>query len=121
MSHIGIINAQMQVMDYLFGSMLAALAVTVLLCRRNLTHHKPISWITLATSTIIGNLLAFIVILFCQEGWHVFSAQAWSRSIGEWLLLGMLFGFIAAFSALPALAVTVYYHRLAERAESPAV
>lgn len=107
-------------MDYLAESMLATLVVTVLLCRHHLKHHKAISWVTLATSTIIGNLLAFITVLSCQEGWHVFSAQAWSRSVGQWLLLGVLFGFVALFSALPALLVTVYYHRRAERAESTA-
>lgn len=107
-------------MDYLAGSMLATLVVTVLLCRHHLNHRKAISWVTLATSTLIGNLLAFFTVLFFQEGWHVFSAQAWSRSVGQWLLLGVLFGFVAVFSALPALVVIVHYHRRAERAESTA-
>jgi|SRR6266436_9721918 hypothetical protein len=105
-------------MDYLAGSMVSTLVVTVLLCRYRLKHRKPISLSTLALSTMIGNLLSFIVVLFCQEGWHIFTAAAWSSPKGGWGLVVILLGFIAAFSALPALAITVYYHRLSERNES---
>ena len=105
-------------MDYLAGSMVSTLVVTVLFCRYRLKHRKPISLSTLALSTVIGNVLSFIVVLFCQEGWHIFTAAAWSSPKGGWGLVVILLGFISAFSALPAFVVTGYYSRLAERNES---
>src|SRR5690349_13961818 len=107
-------------MDYLAGSMLSTLVATFLLCRYRLTHRKPISLSTLAIGTLIGNLVSFIIVLFCQEGWHIFTPAAWSSPKGGWGLMVVLLGFIAAFSALPSLAVTVYFSRLAERNESGA-
>jgi len=104
-------------MDYLAGSMVSTLVVTFLLCRYRLTHRKPISLSTLALGTLIGNVVSFILVLFCQEGWHIFTAAAWSSPKGGWGLVVILLGFIAAFSALPAFVVTGYYSRLAERNE----
>jgi fluoride ion exporter CrcB/FEX len=105
-------------MDYLAGSMVSTLVATFLLCRYRLTHRKPISLSTLALGTLIGNFVSFIVVLFCQEGWHMFTAAAWSSPKGGWALVVILLGFIGAFSALPAFAVTAYYSRLAERNDS---
>ena len=104
-------------MDYLAGSMVSTLVATFLLCRYRFTHRKPISLSTLALGTLIGNLLSFLVLLFCQEGWHMFTAAAWSSPKGGWGLVVILLGFIGAFSALPAFAVTAYYSRLADRDE----
>jgi hypothetical protein len=104
-------------MDYLAGSMVSTVVVTILLCRYRLTHRKPISLSTLALSTLIGNMLSFVLVLFCQEGWHIFTAAAWSSPKGGWGLVVILLGFIGAFSALPAFAVTAYFSRLAERNE----
>jgi multisubunit Na+/H+ antiporter MnhF subunit len=105
-------------MDYLAGSMVSTLVATFLLCRYRLTHRKPISLSTLALGTLIGNVVSFIVVLFCQEGWHMFTAAAWSSPKGGWGLVVILLGFISAFSALPAFAVTAYYSRLADRDDS---
>jgi hypothetical protein len=105
-------------MDYLAGSMLSTLVVTFLLCRYRLTHRKPISLSTLALGTLIGNLLSFMIVLFCQEGWHMFTVAAWSSPKGGWGLVVILLGFISAFSALPAFVVTAYYSRLADRNDS---
>jgi hypothetical protein len=102
-------------MDYLAGSMVSTLVVTFLLCRYRLNHRKPISLTTLALGALIGNVLSFLVLLFCQEGWHMFTAAAWRSPKGGWGLVVILLGFIGAFSALPAFAVTAYYSRLAER------
>lgn len=47
----------------------------------------------------------------------MFTAAAWSSPKGGWGLVVILLGFIGAFSALPAFAVTAYYSRLSERDE----
>lgn len=106
-------------MAYLVESMLATLVVAILLCRYRLAHRKRISLSVLALSTVSGNLLAFVILLLGQEGWHAFTPDAWSIVKTRWFLFVLLFGFIAALTALPALAVTVYYHRRSENAESP--
>jgi multisubunit Na+/H+ antiporter MnhF subunit len=108
-------------MGYLALTMIGTLVVAMLICQYRFVQKKRISWGTLAASTLIGNLITVVSVLFYEEGWGVFTREAWIEPKGGWGLVLIILGFFAAFSVLPALAVAVYYQRRTNRAQSPAI
>ena len=106
---------------YFGGTMLATAIVAVFVCRRRVARQKQISWGTLLASSVIANVVVVASLAFYDEGWHIFSRDAWSEPKGGWGGVVVVMGIVAVFCILPALAVALYYQRRSKRDEKPLV
>jgi len=101
--------------EYIFGAMLTSALVSFFICRYRCHHLKRISWGTLGASVLAGNVITLLSLLFYEEGWDVFTREAWREPKGGWGLVFVFLGFVAASSVIPSLAVSVFYERRAKR------
>jgi uncharacterized membrane protein len=106
---------------YFGGTILATAIVAVFACRHRVAHEKQISWGTLVASPVIANVVVVASLAFYEEGWHIFSRDAWSEPKGGWAGVVVVMGVVTIFCILPALAVAVYYQRRSKRDEKSMV
>ena len=101
------------------GLMLATFVVAVLLCRYRAARHKRISWGTVLSSSVVANVSIFLGMAIYEEGWHIFSREAWTGGKGG--LPGALFvlTLIIIICLLPALAVAIYYQKRSKSDDKP--
>jgi cytochrome c biogenesis protein CcdA len=96
--------------------MLVTIAVTAILCRRQLARHKSLSYATiLIGAAIVPLALAILESLLEPDVW-------WSRahkSSPQDFLAGL--GFLWALCTLPALGVVLRYKRHSKKHEMPKV
>jgi hypothetical protein len=97
------------------GPILVTLVVAVLLCRYRYSHKKRIGFGTVVASAVIANVAVFMSVAFYEEGWHLFTREAWTGGKGGWEAGLFVLGIITVMCILPALGVAVYYERRSRR------
>ena len=102
---------------YFCGTMLATLAVAVVVCRYLASHGKQVSWGAVLASSIIANVGVFLGFGFYEEGLHLFTSEAWVGGKGGLGEVFIVVGVLTAFCILPALGVAVYFQRRAQTRE----
>ncbi len=106
---------------YFTGTILATLIVAVLLCRYHMNHQRRVSWGTVVASSVIANAAVFIGMELYEEGWNLFTREAWTEPKGGWIGIVIVLGVISVLCVLPALGVAVYYQRRSKRDETHVV
>jgi hypothetical protein len=106
---------------YFGGTILATVVVAVLLCHYRVAHQKRISWGTVFSSSVIANVSIFLGMGIYEEGWHIFTREAWTGGKGGLDQVLFVLGVIIILCILPALGVTVYYQRRTNRNEKHVV
>jgi hypothetical protein len=106
---------------YFGGTLLATAVVAVLLCHYRFAHQKRISWGTVFSSSVIANVSVFLGMGIYEEGWHIFTREAWSGGKGGLGEVFVVLGIIIILCLLPALGVAVYYQRRSKRNEKAVV
>ena len=106
---------------YFGGTMLATVIAAIALCRYRVAHKKRISYGTLLASSVVANVSVFLGMGIYEEGWHIFTREAWTGGKGG--LAGTLFvlAVLTIFCLLPALVVAVCYEWRSKRNEKRAV
>src|SRR5437016_3320931 len=102
---------------YFAGVMLATLVVAVRLCHYRAARQKRISWGTVFSSSVIANVSVFLGMGIYEEGWHIFSREAWTGGKGGLAQVLFVLAIIIIFCLLPALGVAIYYQRRSKRDE----
>ena len=106
---------------YFGGTILVTMAVAVLICHYRSAHQKRISWGTVFTSSLIANVSIFLGLAVYEEGWHIFTREAWTGGKGGLDQALFVLGVITILCLLPALGVAVYYQRRCKRDEKHVV
>ena len=101
-------------LPYFTGTILATTLVATVLCRYRMRHRKQISWGTVGTSSIVGNLVTLLSFLLYEEGLHIFASDVWREPKGGWVGPLLILWIITVICILPALAVSLYYRRRAK-------
>src|SRR5215472_4312131 len=100
---------------YFGGTILATLIVSVLLCRHRVARLRRVWWGTVIASSVIANVAVLIGMAFYEEGWDLFTRDAWSEPKGGWGGVLVVLIVISVLCVLPALGVAVYYQRRSKR------
>jgi hypothetical protein len=108
----------MEPLLYLGATVFVTIIVAVAICRYRVAHHLSISYGTLAASSVIANGLVFISLAFYEEGWHIFTREAWTGGKDGWGTAVLVSGGFAVICILPALGVATYYQRRKTQRES---
>jgi len=106
---------------YFGGTILATLVVAVLLCHYRVSRRKQVSWGTVLASSLIANVAVFFGMGLYEEGFHLFTREAWSGGKGPPGAMFIVVGVITILCVLPALGVAVYYQRRSKEYETPVV
>src|SRR5438067_13877405 len=93
---------------YFAGTILATAVVAVLFCHYRFARHKWISWGTVVTSSLVTNVCIFLGMGIYEEGWRIFTREAWTGGKGGLGLVFFVLGIITIFCLLPALGVAVF-------------
>jgi hypothetical protein len=104
---------------YFAGTILGTLVVSILLCRYRAARRKRISFGTVLASAVIANVAIFMSLGFYEEGWHIFTRDAWTGGKGGLEAALVVLGVITIMCILPALGVAVYYDRRSKKDERP--
>jgi len=115
----------------LLGAILLTLVVSTLLCRHRIAQKKHFFFVTALASALIANVVLFVLVLlserFYDEGWHIFSLEAWkfiTRSryaLKAFMFTAWSFIGVGTFICiLPALGVAYYYKRRSKKSETHA-
>ena len=91
--------------------MLATAVVAIPLCRYRSAHHKRVSYGTLVVSALIANVICLVAFGVYQDGWHIFTLEAWTGGKGGFSAIMKVVLTSTITSLLPALAVAVYYQK----------
>jgi len=106
---------------YFGGTILATLVVAVLLCHYRVSRRKQASWGKVFASSVIANLAVLFGLGFYEEGFHLFTREAWSGGKGPPGAVFVVVGVITILCVLPAFGVAVYYQRRSKRYEARVV
>src|SRR5437773_9647819 len=102
---------------YFGGTILATVVVAVLLCHYRTARQQRISYGTLIASSVIANASVFLGMGIYEEGWRIFTRDAWTGGKGGLSGVLVVWAIITIFCLLPALGVAVYYQRRSKRDE----
>ena len=100
---------------YFAGTIFGTLVVSVLLCRYRFARNKQISFGTVLASAVIANVIIFMSLGIYEEGWHIFTREAWTGGKGGLEAALVVLGVITIFCILPALGVAVYFQRRSKK------
>ena len=113
----------------LLGAILLTLVVSTLLCRHRIAQKKHFFFVTALASALIANVVVFVLVILSQrfydDGYLIFSGQAWKFVTRSWKFVTADFLFTAwsvigigtIICILPALGVAYYYKRRSKIAE----
>jgi hypothetical protein len=104
---------------YFCSTILATFVVAVLFCHYRYVHEKRLGFGTVTASAMIANAAVLFSWGFYEEGWHIFTIDAWVGGKGGLAALLFIFGGITIICILPALGVAVYYERKSKRDRNP--
>src|SRR6266404_1174728 len=94
---------------YFGGTVFATIVVTAVVCRFQLAHSKPISYDALILCPVVANMIVFGSFAFYEEGWEIFTRDAWSGGKDDFGSVLFVLAVMTALCILPALGVAVYY------------
>ena len=104
---------------YFAGTIFVTFIVSILICRYCVAHQRRISFGTVLASAVIANVTIFMSLGFYEEGWHIFTREAWTGGKGGLEAALVVLGIITIMCMLPALSVAVYYERRSKRNRTP--
>jgi len=114
----------------LLGTILLTLVVSTLLCRHRIAQKKHFLFVTALASALIANVVVFVLVILSQrfydDGYLIFSGQAWKFVTRSWKFVTADFMFTAwsvigigtFICTLPALGVAYYYERRSKKNET---
>ena len=115
-------NSELYAMLYFIGAILAALVVSVILCRHRIARNKKSFYLPVIAGTVVANTVFFLAVFLSGriyvERWRIFKSQAWQgfNSLEGCIFDAMLFIGIGTFICIfPMLAVAFYYERQCKR------
>ena len=97
---------------YVAVTVIATIALTVIVCRYRVVHHKRVSFGTLFSCPTVANLAIFLVMCFWEQGSDVFTYHFWFGTKEDAFQILIVFqGSITILCILPAIGVVAHYQR----------